>query len=80
MKNRKQTQPLNLVVCFNIFLQGVNIMKKLMLCAVGLAMFSNVANAAICKDFDDDMNLVEYECGTSLAAAIKAALSKLVMG
>ena len=52
-------------------------MKKLMLCAVGLAMFSNVANAAICKDFDDDMNLVEYECGTSLAAAIKANKAKI---
>ena len=48
-----------------------------MLCAVGLAMFSNVANAAICKDFDDDMNLVEYECGTSLAAAIKANKAKI---
>ena len=52
-------------------------MKKLMLCAVGLAMFSNVANAAICKDFDDDMNLVEYECGTSLDAAIKANKAKI---
>lgn len=53
-------------------------MKKLIFCAVGVAMFSNVANAAMCKDFDDDMNLVEYECGTSLSAAIKANKAKEV--
>lgn len=48
-----------------------------MFCVIGFAMFSNVANAAICKDFDDDMNLVEYECGTSLSAAIKANKEKV---
>ena len=41
-----------------------------------LAMFSNVANAEMCRDFDDDMNVVEYECGTSLQKALEQQKQK----
>lgn len=40
-------------------------MKYPLFFVVGMTFFVNVANAAICKDFDDDFNVVEYECGTS---------------
>ena len=36
-----------------------------------LAILPNIANAKMCQDFDDDFNIVEYECGTSLQDAIK---------
>lgn len=51
-------------------------MKKLTVSVVGLAMFVGIANAEICKDFDNDFNVIEYECGTSLADAIKAKEAK----
>lgn len=40
-------------------------MKKLLMCVIGTTMLTSVAVAEICTDFDDDFNLIEYECGTS---------------
>ena len=49
-----------------------------LLCFGALAMFSNVASAAMCKDFDDDMNIIEYECGTSLQKALEQQKQKKI--
>ena len=46
-------------------------MKKLLMCVIGTTMLTSVAVAEICTDFDDDFNLIEYECGTSIKDAKK---------
>ena len=47
-------------------------MKRILIFTLCFVSWASVARSEICTDFDDNLNIIEYECGTSLQAAIQA--------